>query len=46
MSPTAEPDCCHCGTPFKSELRWKIPLIIGIFVVAIVLSVVIQILSQ
>jgi len=42
----AEPACCHCRQPFKSELRWKVPLIIGLFIAAIILSIVVQILSR
>ena len=42
MTPIAEPACCHCGERRASELRWKIPLIIALFVVAIVLSIVLR----
>jgi hypothetical protein len=42
MTPTAEPGCCHCGERRTSEMRWKVPLIIGIFLVAIVLSIVLR----
>jgi hypothetical protein len=42
LTPTAEPSCCHCKQTFGSDLAWKVPLIIGIFVAAIVLSVVVQ----
>ena len=37
-----EPVCWNCGAKFKSEMAWKIPLIILIFVLAITLSVVIK----
>ncbi len=46
MSPTIEASCCHCYAPFKSELRWKVPLIIGIFLAAIILSIIIQIVAR
>jgi hypothetical protein len=42
MTPIAEPACCHCGERRTSELRWKIPVIIALFVVAIVLSIVLR----
>ena len=42
MTPTAEPRCSHCGAGRTSELRWKIPLIIAVFAVAIALSIAIQ----
>jgi hypothetical protein len=45
-TPSNEVKCCRCGTGFKSDLRWKIPLIVGIFLLALILSVAIQILSQ
>lgn len=42
MATTYEPVCWNCGTKFKSEMAWKIPLIILIFVLAITLSIVIR----
>lgn len=42
FSPTSEPVCCHCRQSFASELAWKVPLIIAIFLAAIVLSVVVR----
>lgn len=42
FSPTSEPACCHCRQSFGSELAWKVPVIIAIFVAAIVLSVVVR----
>ena len=38
--------CCRCGAKFKSELRWKIPLIVGLFVLGIAIAIAIQILTQ
>jgi hypothetical protein len=43
-SPMSEPSCCHCQRAFASELAWKVPVIIAIFVAAIVLSVAVQML--
>lgn len=42
MIPLQEKRCSHCGANQSSELGWKIPLIIAIFVVALVLSVVLR----
>jgi hypothetical protein len=42
MVPTYEPLCWNCGAKFKSDMGWKIPLIILIFVLAIVLSILIK----
>ena len=42
MVPTYEPVCWNCGSKFKSDLNWKIPVIILIFVLAIVLSILIR----
>lgn len=38
MTPKAEPSCMHCGKTFHSEMWWKIPLIIGLFVLAVIVS--------
>ena len=45
MSPIAEKICVHCKHAFVSDAAWKIPLIIGLFLVAFVLAVVIQLLQ-
>ena len=42
MTPSAEPPCMHCGTERGSELSWKIPVIVAIFVVALALAVALQ----
>lgn len=42
MVPSNEPTCWNCGTQFRSEMWWKIPLIILLFLIAIVLSLVIR----
>lgn len=45
-TPSAEPACCRCGERFKSELRWKVPLIIGIFLLAFLVSAAIHLISS
>ncbi len=45
MTPSAEPECCHCGEAIKSELRWKIPLIIAIFAISFMISVILAFLK-
>jgi predicted amidophosphoribosyltransferase len=39
VTPSAEPACMSCGAVFKSDMRWKVPLIVAIFLLSIVLSV-------
>jgi len=42
QTPTAEKACMHCGGAAGSELAWKVPLIIVLFVVAIAIAVALQ----
>lgn len=42
MTPTADAACWNCGTVLKSELRWKVPVIILLFILASILGVVIR----
>ena len=44
MIPTANTFCSNCGAKFKGEMRWKVPLIILIFVIFFILSVLIRVL--
>ena len=46
MTPKAENLCCHCGKPFRSEMRWKIPLIIGLFILAVIISIFVELVWQ
>jgi hypothetical protein len=46
MTPLNEPACCHCGQAIRSELRWKVPVIILMFVVAIAVSVAVQVFGR
>jgi predicted nucleic acid-binding Zn ribbon protein len=39
VTPTAEPACMGCGEVFKSDMRWKVPLIVALFLLSFVLSV-------
>ncbi len=42
LTPSRQRECVHCHTVAKSDLRWKIPLIVAIFVVAFVLAILLQ----
>jgi len=42
MTPLNEPACSHCGTKIRSEMRWKIPVIIIMFLAAFVVSTAVQ----
>lgn len=42
MTPADERACCRCGAVATSELAWKVPLIIAIFVVGIAIAVALQ----
>ena len=42
LSPKTDPACAHCGTTFRSDMRWKIPLIVLLFVLAFVVSIWLQ----
>jgi hypothetical protein len=42
QTPTAEKACMHCQGAPGSDMSWKIPLIIAMFVAAIVLSILLQ----
>jgi predicted amidophosphoribosyltransferase len=45
MTPSAEPQCCHCGALVRSELRWKIPAIIVVFASAFAVAFAFRYLS-
>jgi hypothetical protein len=40
MMPAADRQCWFCGTRAHSELRWKIPLMIGIILLLLVLQII------
>ncbi len=39
MVPSSERACWNCGAGFGSDLRWKIPLIVFLFLLAFVISI-------
>jgi predicted amidophosphoribosyltransferase len=39
MAPSSERECRNCGAVFRSDLRWKVPLIVFLFLLAFVISV-------
>jgi hypothetical protein len=39
VSPTVGRACWNCGAVFKSDMRWKVPLIVALFLLSIALSV-------
>ena len=44
MTPSTEPKCWNCGTKLPSDLSWKIPLIVLLFVLALVASILISLI--
>ncbi len=42
MTPLNEPVCSHCGVKIRSEMHWKIPMIIAMFVAAFVAAIAVQ----
>ena len=46
MTPGTESACCHCGNRFRSDLMWKVPTIIALFIAGIVLSAFTHILLE
>lgn len=45
MVPSGERACWNCGTAFKSDMRWKIPLIVFLFLLAFVISILLALLK-
>jgi hypothetical protein len=45
MVPSSEPACPKCGAAFRSDLRWKIPLIVLLFLLAFVISVLLALVK-
>ena len=46
MTPKSELACVHCGQNAKSELRWKVPLIILLFLLAFALAFLLVVLGE
>ena len=45
MTPSAERACWNCGAVFKSDMSWKIPLIILIVLLSFVFSAALALLN-
>lgn len=45
MTPSVEAQCVHCGSIFRSDLWWKVPVIFSLFVVATILAIVLGMLQ-
>jgi hypothetical protein len=43
VTPTAERACWGCGAAFKSDMRWKVPLIVFLFIASFLLSVAVAV---
>jgi hypothetical protein len=39
ITPSAEPACMSCGKHYTSDLAWKIPVIIVMFIVVVIISI-------
>ena len=46
MVPSQYKVCWNCGRKFKSEMQWKVPLIILIFILCFIISILISVLSR
>ena len=45
VTPTAERNCWNCGAAFKSDMRWKVPLIVALFLLSFVLSIAVALVK-
>ncbi len=45
MMPSKERSCWNCGAVFKSDMRWKIPLIVFLFLLAFAISAALALLK-
>jgi hypothetical protein len=45
MVPSSERTCWNCGADFRSDLRWKIPLIVFLFLLAFFISVLLALVK-
>jgi hypothetical protein len=39
ITPMTEPVCVGCQTPYRSDLMWKVPVIVALFIAAIILAI-------
>lgn len=44
MTPITEPACSHCGAAHSSELPVKIIIIVGMFIAAFIISILLAML--
>ena len=42
QTPTNEPKCMHCQVAAGSELGWKVPVIVLMFIVAFIIAIAVQ----
>lgn len=40
ITPSAEPICLGCGKRYTSDLAWKVPVIVALFIVSLILAMV------
>jgi predicted amidophosphoribosyltransferase len=45
VTPTSERACLSCGAVFKSDMRWKVPLIVALFLLSFVLSIAVALIK-
>ena len=45
LSPSAGGGCDHCGAAFTSDLRWKVPLIVLLFLIAFAVTIAVEVLA-
>jgi hypothetical protein len=45
VTPTSERICWNCGAAFKSDMRWKVPLIVALFLLSFILSIAVALVK-
>ncbi|MDT7779136.1 MAG: Double zinc ribbon [Acidobacteriota bacterium] len=45
VTPTSERICWNCGEVFKSDMRWKVPLIVALFLLSFILSIAVALVK-
>jgi hypothetical protein len=45
MVPSGESVCWNCGAGFRSDMWWKIPLIVFLFLLAFLISIVLALVN-
>ena len=46
QTPLDEPVCCHCGIALRSDLSWKVPLIVFLFLAATAVATIVHLLFR